>query len=227
MWPTSVPEDTSAEKPTRGPMFTIASITEPLCEITATRPARRCSGIVPMYSPAARPGAITPMQLGPAIAMPNSRPTRAISPGPRWAASPVSEKPPPGHDGGPHAARAGCAEHLGHEVDPDRGRHGLGRLGNVVERGVAGEAEDLVVARVHRVDGALKPSRRRFSMTTCPTKDVGDAPTTATERGSSRQSMDGRSAWVDMREAFSPPEGVGLNRRPGQGPATLRSAAVS
>ena len=33
-----VPEDTSAEKPTRGPMFTIASITDPLWETTATRP---------------------------------------------------------------------------------------------------------------------------------------------------------------------------------------------
>jgi hypothetical protein len=73
----------------------------------------------------------------------------------------------------------------------------------------------------------LKPSRRRFSTTILPTKLFGEAPTTATDRGSSRQSMDGRLASADMREAFSPPEGAGLNRRPGQGPATLRSAAVS
>ena len=92
---TSVPEDTRAENPTRGPMFTIASITDPLCETTATVPLSRCSGIVPMYS-AARPGAMTPMQFGPATAIPNSGATSAISAWATRAASPVSEYPPPG-----------------------------------------------------------------------------------------------------------------------------------
>ena len=93
--PASTPLDTSAENPTRGPMFTIASITEPLCETTATRPGDRCSVSEPMYI-AERPGAITPMQFGPATASPYSAAISAIS---RWAtvaAGPLSEKPPPG-----------------------------------------------------------------------------------------------------------------------------------
>ncbi len=93
---TSVPEDTRAENPTRGPMFTIASITEPLWEHHGHPARQEVLGDRPDVQPAARPGAMTPMQLGPAIAMPNSRPTRAIAAWATRAASPVSENPPPG-----------------------------------------------------------------------------------------------------------------------------------
>ena len=76
-------------------MFTMASITEPLCETTATRPGQDVFGERADVHRRRAPGATTPMQFGPATAMP-SRGRRGDLGLRDVAASPLSENPPPG-----------------------------------------------------------------------------------------------------------------------------------
>ena len=85
-----------AEKPTLGPMLTAASHTDPLWETRATLPGSRLSASVPMYMADRSGGAITPMQFGPATAIPCSSATVRISSCSSSARGPVSVYPPPG-----------------------------------------------------------------------------------------------------------------------------------
>jgi hypothetical protein len=58
------------------------------------------------------------------------------------------------HDGPPHTGRDGGAQHARHLLGRNRDYHAIGALGGRGEVGIAGQPEDVGIARVDRKDPA-------------------------------------------------------------------------